>query len=122
MKRLIFTTVSLLALAGCTPNPKTPEQIRQDAANATKSADHVADVATADARAAVQGVQDGLKLGTVNINSASRDDLTALPGVDGSTADAIISGRPYHSPSDLLDRHLVSRSEYDRISGKINAR
>src|SRR5882762_31892 len=122
MKRLILTTVSLLALAGCNQNQKTPEQIRQDAANATSSATRAADVAAKDAKAAVEGVQEGLKAGRpVNINTASRDDLTALPGLNGATADKIINGRPYSSPSDLLDRHLVSRAEYDRIAPRINA-
>ncbi len=120
MRRLIITTIGLFALAGCTPNPKTPEQIRQDAANAASSASHAADVATRDAQAAVEGVKDGLHAGQpVNINTSSRDDLTALPGMDGATADKIINGRPYSAISDLLDRHLVSQTEYNRISGKI---
>jgi DNA uptake protein ComE-like DNA-binding protein len=123
MKRLIITTISLIALCGCNnTNTKTPDQIRQDAQNATDSATKVAAVATADAKAAVQGVQDGLNLHhPININTASHDDLAALPGLTGVTADKIIDGRPYASTSDLVGRHIVSGAEYDRISNRISA-
>ena len=122
MKRIVLTTVGILALCGCTPNSKTPEQIRQDAANVTDSAARSAAKATEDARAAVQGVQDGLKnLSPTNINTASEADLAALPGMSVASADKIIAGRPYASASDLLSRHIVSTAEYDRLSGKIVA-
>ncbi len=122
MKRLLITTISLIALCGCNQNQKTPDQIRQDAANATDSAAKAAAVATADAKAAVQGVQDSLNSnhGT-NINSATRDSLTALPGLSGAAADRIIAGRPYTATTDLVDRHILSGTEYDRISSRINA-
>ena len=122
MKRLIITTISLIALCGCNQNQKTPNQIRQDAANAASSATKVAAVATEDAKAAVQGVQDGLALGhPTNINTASRDSLSSLPGMDTRTADKIIDGRPYTSTSDLVGRHIVTGAEFDRISSRITA-
>lgn len=37
----------------------------------------------------------------VNINTASREDLIALPGIGEKTADKIIEGRPYKSVNDL---------------------
>jgi DNA uptake protein ComE-like DNA-binding protein len=115
-------SIGLIALCGCNNNTKTPDQIRQDAANATTSATKVAAVATEDAKAAVQGVQDGLKLAhPVNINSASHDDLTSLPGMDSRTADKIIEGRPYTSTADLVGRHIVSDTEFDHISSRITA-
>jgi DNA uptake protein ComE-like DNA-binding protein len=122
MKRLIITTISLIALCGCNQNQKTPDQIRQDAANATNSATKIAAVATEDAKAAVQGVQDGLALGhPMNINTASRESLLSLPGMTKSTADKIIDGRPYTSTSDLVGRHIISGAEYDHISSRITA-
>lgn len=122
MKRLIITTISLVALCGCNQSQKTPDQIRQDAANAASSATKVAVVATEDAKAAVQGVQDGLALGhPTNINTASREGLSSLPGMDTRTADKIIDGRPYTSTSDLVGRHIVTGAQFDRISSRITA-
>ena len=41
-------------------------------------------------------------LGRINVNTASRAVLQALPGVDAATADAIIAHRPYGRIGDLL--------------------
>ena len=115
MKRLIATSIALLALCGCTPNSKTPDQIRQDATNATATASQ-------DVKAVAQGVSDGLKsTKTIHINSASQDDLQTLPGIDATSANRIINGRPYNATSDLVDRHILSKPEYDRLSGHIDA-
>lgn len=122
MKRTILTTITLLALCGCTPNSKTPEAIRQDAADATATASRGAAVAAQDAKAAVQGIQDGLHaVKPLNINTASEADLETLPGVDPVTAGKIISHRPYASPLEMLDRHVISRTGYDRVANKVVA-
>ena len=122
MKRAIVTTACLLALCGCTPNAKTPDNIRQDAADATASAARGAASATQDAKAAVQGVQDGLRnLAPLNLNSASSQDLSSLPGISDAAASRIIVGRPYKSTDELVSRHIITQAEYDRISGRIKA-
>jgi DNA uptake protein ComE-like DNA-binding protein len=122
MKRLLLTTISLLALCGCTPNSKTPDQIRQDAAAATASASKDAAIAAQDAKAAVQGIQDGIHAARpLNINTASESDLESLPGIDPVTAGKIMAHRPYASPSEMVDHHAISRAEYDRIANKVVA-
>lgn len=124
MKRILLFTLSLVLLTtiGCKSvdqNP-TPEQIRQDTAKATKTA-------AQDAKAVVEGVKDGLKsktpgtAGTININTASADDLKTLPGIDDVRAHRIIANRPYDHADDLVKKHVVSRDEYDRISGQVVA-
>jgi DNA uptake protein ComE-like DNA-binding protein len=46
----------------------------------------------------------GLSLaGPLSPNLASKEELTALPGVDASLADTIIDGRPYLSAEDFAD-------------------
>ncbi len=59
---------------------------------------------------------------TININRASADDLKSLPGIDNNAASRIIDHRPYTDSGDLVKRHVISRAEYDRIAGKIEAR
>jgi DNA uptake protein ComE-like DNA-binding protein len=122
MKRIVLTTVCLLSLCGCTPNSKTPDAIRQDAADATASAARGAAVATQDAKAAVQGVQDGLRnLAPLNVNTASAPDIASLPGLTDVAASRIILGRPYKTTDELVSRHILTRVEYDRISSRIKA-
>jgi DNA uptake protein ComE-like DNA-binding protein len=47
--------------------------------------------------------------GKIDINSASSEDVQKLPGVNATTADKIIAGRPYTSKGELLSRGIVSR-------------
>jgi competence protein ComEA len=122
MKRLVLTTALVLVLCGCNGNTKTPDQIRQDATDATAAAGRAADVAAADAKAAIEGVKDGLKNpGAVNINTASEIELSSLPGMNELYARKVIEGRPYASTGELVSRHVVSKPEYDRISSHIEA-
>jgi DNA uptake protein ComE-like DNA-binding protein len=117
MKRiLIFTsTLALLTAMGCTQSQRNPGAIRQDAAKAAAEAKQ-------EARAVVEGVEAGLKTkGPVNINSATSDQLEALPGIDVARARRIVAGRPYRNSDDLVKRHLVSKAEYDRIAGQVVA-
>jgi len=119
MKRigLIFIALTLLVACGCeheTQGP-TPDQIRTDTAKATRAA-------AQDAKAAVQGVVDGLKKREpVNINKASADDLETLPGIDASRARKIIVNRPYQSSDELVKRRILPQAEYDRIAAGISA-
>jgi competence protein ComEA len=58
----------------------------------------------------------------VDINTASAEDLDALPGIGKARGEAIIKGRPYKGKDDLLNRHILSPSVYDGIKSKIIAK
>ena len=58
----------------------------------------------------------------IDINTAARDQLDALPQIGTARADAIIKGRPYKSKNELLDRKILPQSAYDAIKNKIVAR
>jgi hypothetical protein len=116
MRLLILVPLALLALTGCTPHDRSPDQIREQTARATSTA-------ARDAKAVAQGVVQGIKeQRTININRASADDLRKLPGIDDAAAQRIIDHRPYSDSGDLVKRRVLSRAEYDRIAGKIEAR
>lgn len=57
----------------------------------------------------------------LDINSATKDQLDALPGIGSAYAQKIIDGRPYNSKRDLLNRKIVPQSTYDGIQDKIIA-
>lgn len=65
------------------------------------------------------GVQ-GSSTTLVNINQASESELDALPGVGPVTAQKIISGRPYQSAQELLDKKIVGQSVFTKIKDQIS--
>lgn len=56
----------------------------------------------------------------VNINTATASQLDTLPGVGEATAKKIISGRPYQNISELIERHLLGQSVYDKIKDLVS--
>jgi len=58
--------------------------------------------------------------GTVDLNTASMEQLEALPGVGKATATKIVDGRPYSSVDDL-SRVGVSQKTIDKIRGSVVA-
>jgi DNA uptake protein ComE-like DNA-binding protein len=117
MKRVLLAALGIVLLAGCQQRQQpSPDQIRQDTAKATHKA-------VQDAKAVGQGVVDGLKKSkTVNINTASADQLKGLPGIDDARARRIIANRPYDHANDLVKKGVVPQAEYDRISEQVDTK
>ena len=57
----------------------------------------------------------------VDINSASKADLSALPGIGDVYSQKIIAGRPYKTKTDLLNRKIIPSATYAKIRDKIIA-
>ena len=58
----------------------------------------------------------------IDINSAKKADLDALPQIGPARAAAIIKGRPYKGKDDLITRKIIPQNAYDAIKDKIIAK
>jgi hypothetical protein len=56
----------------------------------------------------------------VDINSATKEELEALPGI-AAWAQKIIDGRPYSQPSDLVKKYVMSKATYNKVKDRIIA-
>lgn len=58
----------------------------------------------------------------VDLNSASKTALIALPGIGEVTAKKIIDGRPYERKDQLVSRHIVTEEVYEKFKDAVIAK
>jgi DNA uptake protein ComE-like DNA-binding protein len=133
-------TVSLVVFGACNLSSQDQrerdQKTRDEVAKATERAKPVieeagrkVDNAVRDAahevKAAAQGAHDGWKNGPhalVDLNSASETDLASLPGVSRPQARKIIEERPYQKKEDLVEKGVISESEYEKLRDRVTAK
>jgi DNA uptake protein ComE-like DNA-binding protein len=57
----------------------------------------------------------------VDINTATADQLKAVPGIGDAYSKRIIDGRPYTAKNQLVSRGILPQGVYDKIKDQIIA-
>lgn len=128
--------VALMWMLSCSRGHESTQELQQQAQQATirakieakkaaVQARVAAKEAARDTRAIAAGVRAGLHTppqnNPVNVNSASREQLEMLPGVNAAIARRIEEHRPYAHARDLVRRGAISQDEYQRIAADVTA-
>ena len=62
------------------------------------------------------------KAALLDLNSASKQELMALPGIGDALSQKIMDGRPYARKDQLVSKNIIPQATYDKIKDQVIAK